>query len=64
MFDEMLSIETIATPELCDQCLALTWAINELVDPMLRDTLNWILLERLQHLNQRFSDVSEVEWQP
>lgn len=54
---EQLDINEIETPELCDQCYALTWAICELVDPIVRDTLNWILLERLQVLNSRFNDV-------
>ncbi|WWJ86650.1 hypothetical protein VRB03_19850 [Erwinia aphidicola] len=37
--------------------LCIDLAISELVDPIVRDTLNWILLERLQVLNSRFNDV-------
>lgn len=48
------------TRELCDQCLALAWSITELTDPLVRDTLLWILLERIQMLSVCFACEDEL----
>ncbi|WP_380183495.1 hypothetical protein [Kalamiella sp. sgz302252] len=48
------------TRELCDQCLALAWSITELTNPLVRDTLHWVLLERLQMLSVCFASEDEL----
>ena len=48
------------TEELCDQCLALAWTITELTNPQVRDTLLWVLLERIQMLSACFASEEEL----
>jgi hypothetical protein len=41
---------SVTAGELCDQCMALSVAITELTNQQVRDTLNWILVDRLYSL--------------
>ena len=60
MNDQFADISTLDNEELCDQCRALAFAITELINPIARDTLLWILAERLQMLGLRFADEETV----
>jgi hypothetical protein len=42
--------------ELCDQCLALSIAISELTNNQIRDSLNWVLVDRLCALRKQMAD--------
>lgn len=46
--------------ELCDQCRALAYAITELRQPVARDVLMWILVEKIDMLSLRFEDEGSV----
>ncbi|MDI3441262.1 hypothetical protein QLG07_17495 [Erwinia sp. V90_4] len=47
-------ISTLDNNELCDQCRALVFAITKLTCPITRDTLLWVLADRLDMLGLRF----------
>lgn len=48
--------QDVSDAELCDQCMALSVAISEVANFQLRDTLNWVLIDRLNSLRGRLSD--------
>ena len=47
---------SITLSELCEQCLALSVAISELTNNQLRDSLNWVLVDRLCALRSHIVD--------
>lgn len=53
-------ISTLDINELCDQCRALAFAITELTDPIARDIMLWILVERVDMLSLRFESEEVV----
>ena len=53
-------ISTLDINELCDQCRALAYAITELRQPVARDVLMWILVEKIDMLSLRFEDEGSV----
>ncbi|WP_455811350.1 hypothetical protein [Pseudomonas graminis] len=53
-------ISTLDINELCDQCRALAFAITELTDPIARDIMTWILVERVDMLSLRFESEEVV----
>ncbi|PLV61025.1 hypothetical protein GKQ23_02720 [Erwinia sp. E602] len=46
--------------ELCDQCRALAYAMTELTQPIMRDVLLWVLVEKIEMLSLRFEDESSL----